>query len=107
MLKCLFFPTNIIPTYLSKEPKLTKLGQQKNKPIKSSHVEKNNIKIIKKNKILIYSTLIELAFQMAFFHWNMHGKKSSIYIIQNAILSIYLLKIVFFIGDAMREPISI
>jgi hypothetical protein len=38
-LKCLFFPTKAIPTYLSKEPKLTKWGQQKNKPIKSSHVE--------------------------------------------------------------------
>jgi hypothetical protein len=74
-LKCLFFPTKAIPTYLSKEPKLTKWSQQKNKPIKSSHVEKkNNIKIIKKNKTL-------MAFQMAFFHWNMHGKKSYIYTI--------------------------
>jgi hypothetical protein len=69
MLKCLFFPTKAIPTYLSKEPKLTKWGQQKNKPIKSSHVKKkNNIKIIKKNKTL-------MAFQMIFFHWDMHGKK--------------------------------
>jgi len=40
MLKYLFFPTNIIPTYLLKELKLIKWGQQKNKPIKSSHVEK-------------------------------------------------------------------
>jgi hypothetical protein len=62
MLKYIFFPTNNIPTYLSKEPKLTMWGQQKNKLIKFSHVEKNNIKIIKKNKTLIYSTLIELVF---------------------------------------------
>jgi len=49
MLKCLFFPTNVIPTYFSKEPKIIKWGRQKNKPIKSSHVKKkNNIKIIKK-----------------------------------------------------------
>jgi hypothetical protein len=68
ILKCIFFVINVIPTYLSKEPKLTNWGQQKNKPIKSSHVEKNNIKIIKKNKTLIYYILIELAFQMAFFH---------------------------------------
>ena len=68
MLKYLFFSTNDIPIYLSKEPKLTKWGQQKNKSIKYSHVEKkNNIKIIKKNKTLIYSTLIKLAFQMVFF----------------------------------------
>ena len=63
-----FFFINVIPTYLSKEPKLTKWGQQKNKPIKSSHVKKNNIKIIKKNKTLIYYTLIELAFQIVFFY---------------------------------------
>ena len=68
MLKYIFFSTNVIPTYLLKKPKLTKWSQQKNKPIKSSHVEKKNIKIIKKYKTLIYSTLIELAFQMAFFH---------------------------------------
>jgi hypothetical protein len=43
--------------------------------------KKNNIKIIKKNKTLIYSTLIELTFQMVFFHWNMHDKKNYIYII--------------------------
>jgi len=36
--------------------------------------KKNNIKIINKNKIL-------MAFQIAFFHWNMHGKKSYIYTI--------------------------
>ena len=64
--------------------------------------KKNNIKIIKKNKTLLYSTLIELAFQMAFFHWNMHGKKSYIYTIQNAILSIYLFKIASPIGDALN-----
>jgi hypothetical protein len=73
MLKCFFFSINVIPTYLSKEPKLIKWGQQKNKSIKSSHVEKNNIKIIKKNKTLIYSTLIELVFQIAFFYWSIHG----------------------------------
>jgi hypothetical protein len=28
-LKCLFFPTKAIPTYLSKEPKLTKWGNKK------------------------------------------------------------------------------
>jgi len=43
--------------------------------------KKNNIKIIKKNKTLIYSTLIKLAFQIIFFHWNMHDKKSYIYTI--------------------------
>ena len=52
MLKYLFFPTNVISTYLLKKSKLIKWGQQKNKPIKSSHVEKNNIKIIKKIKHL-------------------------------------------------------
>jgi len=64
ILKYLFFSINVIPTYLLKESKLIKWGQQKNKPIKSSHVEKNNIKIIKKNKTLIYSTLIKLAFNL-------------------------------------------
>ena len=59
-------------------------------------------KSLKKNKTLLYSTLIELAFQMAFFHWNMHGKKSYIYTIQNAILSICLFKIASPIGDALR-----
>jgi hypothetical protein len=68
--------------------------------------KKNNIKIIKKNKTLIYSTLIELAFQMAFFHWNIHGKKSYIYTIQNAILSSCLFKIAFFIGDVLTNVIS-
>jgi hypothetical protein len=67
MLKCIFFPTNAIPTYLLKEPKLTKWGQQKNKPIKSNHVEKNNIKIIKKNKTLIYSTLNRIGFSNGLF----------------------------------------
>jgi hypothetical protein len=64
--------------------------------------KKNNIKIIKK-KTLIYSTLIELAFQMAFFHWNIHGKKSYIYTIQNTILSIYLFEIESLIGDALTR----
>jgi hypothetical protein len=63
--------------------------------------KKNNIKIIKKHKTLIYSTLIKLAFQMAFFHWNIHGKKSNIYIIQNIILLIYLFKIASLIEDAL------
>jgi len=81
-LKCIFFSIKAIPTYLSKEPKLTKWGQQKNKPIKSSHVEKKiTLKSLKKNKTLIYSTLIELTFQMVFFHWNMYGKKNYIYTI--------------------------
>ena len=66
-------------------------------------MKKNNIKIIKKNKTLLYSSLIKLAFQMAFFHWNMHSKKSYIYTIQNAILSIYLFKIASLIGDALNE----
>ena len=64
-------------------------------------LKKNNIKIIKKNKTLIYSTLIELAFQMAFFHWNMHSKKNYIYIIQNFILLICLFKISSTMGDAL------
>jgi len=52
-LKCLFFSTKAIPTYLSKEPKLTKWGQQKNKSIKSSHVEKKiTLKSLKKIKHL-------------------------------------------------------
>ena len=102
MLKYLFSPTNAIPTYLLKESKLIKWGQQENKPIKSSHVEKKiTSKSLKKNKTLLYSTLIELAFQMAFFHWNMHGKKSYIYTIQNVILSICLFKIASPIRDAL------
>jgi hypothetical protein len=64
--------------------------------------KKNNIKIIKK-KTLIYSTLIELAFQMVFFHWNMHGKKSYIYTIQNAILSICLFEIASPIGGHLAS----
>jgi hypothetical protein len=53
MLKYLFFSTNDIPIYLSKEPKLTKWGQQKNKSIKYSHVEKKIIsKSLKKIKHL-------------------------------------------------------
>ena len=73
-----FFPTNIIPIYISKEPKLTKWGQQKNKPIKCSHMEKEiTSKSLRKNKALIYSTIIELTFQMAFLHWSIHDKKKS------------------------------
>jgi hypothetical protein len=53
MLKYLFFSTNDIPIYLSKEPKLTKWGQQKNKSIKYSHVEKKiTSKSLKKIKHL-------------------------------------------------------
>ena len=81
ILKYLFSSTNIIPTYLSKESKLIKWGQQKNKPIKSSHVKKNNIKIIRKNKTLFYSTLIELTFQMVFFYWNIYILKKIIFIL--------------------------
>jgi hypothetical protein len=36
--------------------------------------KKITLKSLKKNKTL-------MAFQMAFFHWNMHGKKSYIYTI--------------------------
>jgi hypothetical protein len=43
---------------------------------------------------------------MAFFHWNIHGKKSYIYTIQNAILSSCLFKIAFFIGDVLTNAIS-
>jgi hypothetical protein len=75
ILKCIFSPTNIISTYLLKTPKATKWDQQKNKSIKCSHMEKKKeIKLAKKNKTLISPTLI-LAFQMAFFHWSIHGKK--------------------------------
>ena len=49
MLKCFFFPTNvIILTYLLKERKLVKWSQQKNKPIKSSYVKKKTSKSLKK-----------------------------------------------------------
>jgi hypothetical protein len=41
--------------------------------------KKNIIKIIKKNKILIYYILIELNFQMTFFHWSIHDKKKYLY----------------------------
>jgi hypothetical protein len=44
-------------------------------------LKKKISKSLKKNKTFIYSTIIELAFQMAFFHWNIHGKKSYIYTI--------------------------
>ena len=67
--------------------------------------KKNNIKIIKNNKTLIYSTLIELAFQMAFFHWNIHGKKNYIYTIQNVILSICLFEIASPIADALNPEL--
>jgi DNA-binding ferritin-like protein len=38
-------------------------------------------KSLRKNKTLIYSIPIQLAFQIAFFHWNIHGKKFYIYTI--------------------------
>jgi hypothetical protein len=62
--------------------------------------KKNIIKIIKKNKILIYYILIELNFQMSFFHWSIHDKKKYI---QNVILSIYLFKITSLIRDALNK----
>jgi len=34
-------------------------------------------KSLRKNKALIYSTIIELTFQMAFLHWSIHDKKKS------------------------------
>ena len=74
-----FFPTNIIPIYISKEPKLTKWDQQKNKPIKCSYMKKEiTSKSLRKNKALIYSTIIELTFQMAFLHWSIHDKKKRV-----------------------------
>jgi hypothetical protein len=65
--------------------------------------KKNIIKIIKKNKTLIYYTLIEYNFQMTFFHWSIHGKKKNIYTIQNIILLIYLFKITSLIGDTLSK----
>jgi hypothetical protein len=32
-------------------------------------------KSLRKNKALIYSTIIELTFQIAFLHWSIHDKK--------------------------------
>jgi hypothetical protein len=82
MLKYLIFPTNAISTYFSKKPKLTKWGQQKYKPIKCSYVEKKiTSKSLRKNKKFIYSTIIELAFQIAFFHWIIYGKKKPIFLL--------------------------
>jgi hypothetical protein len=64
-------------------------------------------KLLRKNKALIYSTIIELTFQMAFLHWSIHDKKKSyIYTIQNAILSIYLFKIASPIEDALKEVLN-
>ena len=57
--------------------------------------KKNNIKIIKKNKTLIYSTLIELTFFSIRIYM---VKKNYIYTIENAILSIYLFEIASSIG---------
>jgi hypothetical protein len=48
-----FFSTKVILTYLLKKPKLAKWSQQKNKPIKSSYVEKKiTLKLLKKIKYL-------------------------------------------------------
>jgi hypothetical protein len=66
MLKYIFFLINIISIYLLKESKLIKWGQEKNRSIKYNDMKKNKIKIIKKNKIFIYSTSIKLTFQMVF-----------------------------------------
>jgi hypothetical protein len=66
-------------------------------------------KSLRKNKALIYSTIIELTFQIAFLHWSIHDKKkkrSYIYTIQNAILSIYLFKIASPIEDALKEVLN-
>jgi hypothetical protein len=64
-------------------------------------------KLLRKNKALIYSTIIELTFQMAFLHWSIHDKKKSyIYTIQNAILSIYLFKIASPIEDALKKVLN-
>jgi len=59
MLKWLFSPTNAIPKYLFKEPKPTKWGHQKNKPIKCRHVEKKvTSNLLRNNKTLVSSTPI-------------------------------------------------
>jgi hypothetical protein len=64
-------------------------------------------KSLRKNKALIYSIIIELTFQMVFLHWSIHDKKKSyIYTIQNAILSIYLFKIASPIEDALKEVLN-
>jgi len=44
---------------------------------------------------------------MAFLHWSIHDKKKSyIYTIQNAILSIYLFKIASPIEDALKKVLN-
>jgi hypothetical protein len=64
-------------------------------------------KSLRKNKALIYSTIIELTFQMVFLRWSIHDKKKNyIYTIQNAILSIYLFKIASPIEDALKEVLN-
>jgi len=65
-------------------------------------------KSLRKNKALIYSTIIELTFQMAFLHWSIHDKKKKelYYTIQNAILSIYLFKITSSIEDVLKEVLN-
>ena len=43
---------------------------------------------------------------MTFFHWNIHGKKSYIYTIQNVILSICLFEIASPIADALNPELT-
>ena len=52
-LKCLFFPTKTILTYLSKEPKLTNWANKKINQLNLAMWKKNNIKIIKKKHLFI------------------------------------------------------
>jgi len=102
MPKCLFSSKNVIPTYLSKKPKPTKRSQQKNKPIKCSHVEKNDSKLLEeKLKHLFLPLQYNWLFKWFFFHWSIHSKISHIYTSQNSILSIWLFKIASPFGDAL------
>jgi hypothetical protein len=52
-LKCLFFLTKVILTYLSKEPKLTNWANKKINQLNLAMWKKNNIKIIKKKHLFI------------------------------------------------------
>jgi len=86
--KYLFSPTNVIFIYLSKTPKATKWGQQKNKPIKCSYVKKKmTSNLLKKIKHLFLP--LNTNFSNGFFFIGVYMvKKGYIYIIQNVILSI-------------------